>query len=69
MVSRCVDPVTGIDRTVRLPGRKRETCERAQRPPLLLVFHGVPYDGHDGSITDIDVLRSFGQPALAACTA
>ncbi len=33
---------------------------------LLLVFYVFPYDGHGGSITDVDVLRSFGHPALVA---
>jgi di/tricarboxylate transporter len=33
---------------------------------LLLVFYVFPYDGAAGSITEIDVLRAFGHPALVA---
>jgi len=33
---------------------------------LLLVFYVFPYDGLAGSITDVDVLRAFGHPALVA---
>jgi di/tricarboxylate transporter len=33
---------------------------------LLLVFYVFPYDGARGSITEIDVLRAFGHPALVA---
>lgn len=33
---------------------------------LLLVFYVFPYDGAAGSITEVDVLRAFGHPALVA---
>jgi len=33
---------------------------------LLLLFYVFPYDGSGGSITEVDVLRAFGHPALVA---
>ena len=33
---------------------------------LLLMFYVFPFDGHGGSLTDLEVFRAFGHPALVA---
>ena len=33
---------------------------------LLLMFYAFPYDGRGGSLTDLEVFRAFGHPALVA---
>ena len=48
------------------PWIRMESVSLVLLAALLVLFYVFPYDGREGTITEGDVLRSFGHPALVA---